>query len=907
MRRGKALAALVALVAVLALLPAAATTAAPTWKGIRAGVGIADATWRVGAGGGQYAEKDVDAANVATGGEVDPGGHAKTQRKSYGVHSRLTYRAVVVEGTNGKRVALVKSDSYLAQNHLVRRAAQILAEGDSGITTNEILLMASHNHSSPYYTTPSWGVWLFQDAVDLRAFEYHARQMAAAIEEAADNLRPARMGATTVEHTIYKGQIQDQAVADDGTPAGYPSTHQDAGMTVLRFDDMTNPARPKPLGVFVNHGQHPESLDDYDLITADFLAPLERYIQRDLGAPLIFSQGDVGSAEGPYLRSNYERMADGVVRAWAHVGHAQTERGARYLADSVIAAYHAIGAGRGQVDFSSDFPVGAISRFIPGPVSHPYPSVSNCRSETTVEGDPGSPILGLPDCQRAGTDQSSLAWETLKAHGINPPEHYDAPAAGAVEENARLYLQAFRIGEVLLASCACEAQMELILNLESRTDRTQGNIHTGYDYTDRCDVGASDVTCRAAGKTLKFARGLWDRMQAQISNDAKGWDAPENAVAANGEPADPKKIWGNFTHEELPTQLGYTLPIGVGHAGDYNGYTVSYREYMNRDDYRKALTSYGPHTADYMNSRLMRMAAQLKGGPAYAGEIHSPAFAADEARQEALSRALGASASAAYDAWIAALPNDKGPATALEQPKDITRFDGTSFSWRGGSNAVDNPVARVERLVRGKWTPYADASGEVPTMVRFPKGAQGVATTYSGGQEWTWTAAFEAFSGFPARLGQTPAGTYRFTVEGDIRTAGKTTAYALESQPFTVRPWEGIVVSDAQVADGDVSFADAPVAYPRTYKSPFRFIADDGNAVLCKTCTFRPWASSSTVGAATVTVTRAAGGVERVRARLAGQRWVADTNLATGDRAVIGRGDVVDANGEINGAALHLP
>ena len=51
--------------------------------------------------------------------------------------------------------------------------------------------------------------------------------------------------------------------------------------------------------VWVNFGQHPESLDGYNLLTADFLGPLERFVQRETGAPLVFSQGDVGSAEGP--------------------------------------------------------------------------------------------------------------------------------------------------------------------------------------------------------------------------------------------------------------------------------------------------------------------------------------------------------------------------------------------------------------------------------------------------------------------------------------------------------------------------------------------------------------------------------------------------------------------------------
>ena len=879
-------------------------------KTIRAGVGIADATWHVGTGSGQYAAKDPNAAALATGGDIDPHNHGTVQRRSYGVQSRLTYRALVVEGTNGKRVALVKSDSYLAQDMLTRRVAQILDEHGSQVAFENILLQASHNHSSPYYSSPAWGVWLFQDAFDARTFEYHARQMAASIERAEADLRPARMGATTVSHTIYKGQIQRGTVADDGTPAGYPQEHGDNQMTVVRFDDISG-RTPKPLGVYVNHGQHPESNDGYDLITADFLAPLERFVQRDLGVPMIFGQGDVGSAEGPYLGGDSKKMEDGVYRAWAHVGHAQTERGARYLADSVIQAWNRIGAGRGKVRFTSDFPVDAMTRFTPGPVSHPYPSVSNCRSETTAEGAPGSPVLGLPDCERGpgSADQANQTWESLKSHGLPLPEHYNAPGFTAVEENARIKLQVFRLGEVLLASFSCEAQVDLILNLESRVDNVTGNIFDGYDWSARCDQNADTTwTCpkpNDLSKTLTVSNDRFLRMQAQVHNDAKGWDAPENAVAANSEPSDPKKIWGNFTKEELSPNLGYALPIGVGHAGDYMGYTVSYREYMNRDDYRKALTAYGPHTADYVNTRLVRMAAALKGGPAVAPEPHDTALQADEARQSALATALGQVSSAAYDTWVANLPNDEGPAAALTQPTDITRFQAATFSWRGGSNAADNPVARVERKVRGAWRPFADQSGEVQTMVTFPKGAAGVADTYTGQQEWKWTANFEAFDGFPSRLGQTPAGTYRFVVAGQIRQAGAAAPYSLTSEPFTVSPWTGVTARDAAVENGAVSFV-AESLYPRTYTSPFRFIRDDGNSMVCKTCSFRPWASSAPVTSALVTVTRADGSVARIRATLSGDRFVAATGLAAGDRAVIRPGDLRDANGETNGTELVL-
>lgn len=239
-----------AIVAALAMLAAVPTVGAradepggPESGGLHVGVATVDASWRVGAGSGQYTDKEPAPVALATEGYVDPFHHSTLQRPSYGVQSRLDYRAIVIEGSDGGRVALVKADSYLAQDLLTRRAAQILAEGDSGIGYEQLVLMATHNHSSPYRTTPAAGVWAFQDVMDLRAFEYHARAIAAAVEAAAADLRPARMGATVVEHHIYKGNIAGPATADDGTPAGYPDEHADFGVTVIRFDDVSDPDR----------------------------------------------------------------------------------------------------------------------------------------------------------------------------------------------------------------------------------------------------------------------------------------------------------------------------------------------------------------------------------------------------------------------------------------------------------------------------------------------------------------------------------------------------------------------------------------------------------------------------------------------------------------------------------------
>ena len=902
---------------------------------VRAGVAVVDMTPEVGWCAGQYCagpgpeSELLNFLNPAGSGGKDPFLTAKLKEKSVGVQSRLTARAIVVEGSNGQRVALLKSDNYLAQDLLVRRIGQILAQGRSGIRAEDILYHVSHNHSSSYSSTPAVGLALFQDAYDPRFFEQQARKLALAIETAAARMVPAAMGATTVRHHIFKGNIVRPNPADDGTPAGYPLEYNDHGLVVLRFEDVSDPAAPKPLAVWVNWGQHPEGGDGMPMHSADFLAPLERMVERDLGVPLVFSQGDVGSSENSGNKA--QMLADdgsvcgewpegataptrddcaagqGTLRDWNHRNYVASERGVRFLADAVLQGYTDIGRGAAgvQVPLSADFPVDMRLAWTPGPLSHPYPGVSNCRSEKTFGGDPGVPAAGLPDCARAQDngfgflppelgDAAAMIYATARAEGVPVPDHYDAPAFMAVEENLRLKLQAFRLGEVLLASCACEAQSDLVLNFESRADDVAQNIYDGFDwlcvaedlgrlprdenYAAACDVQRAHYDVRQFPTPIPGSlddTAKLRHLRAQVHNDARGWDAPENLAKAISEPVDPAALYGNFTKEELGTGRGYALPVLVGHAGDYNGYTVSYREYMNRDSYRKALTSYGPHTADYMATRLVRMAGAMKGGAELAPEPHDLAARADEARQQATAVALGQAAASSLDAWQAALPTDVGPAAAIAQPTATTRFATASFVWRGGSPQSDNPRVRVQREVAGSWQDHADQSGEVISGLTWPEGYEGVVGTYVGQQAWEWRAGFEAYSAFPARLGGTPLGRYRFVVEGCINDAtasaaglqgrfasllaalapdfgtslieqllgdgcpGGAVPYALASDAFEVQPWSG-TLENLSAGAGSIRF-ELP-AYPRSAPSPFAFVSDDGDARSCDTCSFRPWA-----------------------------------------------------------------
>ncbi|MGH2830331.1 MAG: hypothetical protein ACRDJM_07585, partial [Actinomycetota bacterium] len=444
--------------------------AAPAPAGVvsRAGVGMVDATWHVGASAGQYAGHrpcdvtviaDVDPEAFAdecasedtltTLQKFDAGNHSTRRAPSYGIQSRLSVRALLVEGpdpadpSKTNRVAILKNDLYIPQDLLWRRTAQILEDRDltrrlagepeMGIGRGNFTMAVSHNHSSPFYSSTGWGVWAYQDVMDIRFFEYYAQRQALAVERAFSSMVPVRMGGSVSQFDQTHRHSFGPDVADDGTPAGYPRSEANHDMMVLRFDDVSNPAAPKPLAILMNFALHPEFLDGNNLITGDYIAPLERLVGRETGATLIFTQGDVGTAEPE--RGEYHHPS---LRAeYSHREYAQAEAGARLMADSVIDTWGDIAARTPQnparfVDFQQGFPVKVFDRFFPGPISHPYPSVSSCRTDRALGGNPQAPVIGLPDCEGPGTSFEDLPFDpgvdtdTFEAAGIPIPENYSA-------------------------------------------------------------------------------------------------------------------------------------------------------------------------------------------------------------------------------------------------------------------------------------------------------------------------------------------------------------------------------------------------------------------------------------------------------------------------------------------------
>ncbi len=952
---------------------------------LRAGVGMADATWHVGASAGQYAS-----GNAFKEQEFDPHIQSFTKLPSYGVQSRLQARALVV--ADGDQIlALVKNDLYIPQDTLWRRTAQLLQAAGSRIGHTNLVMAVSHDHSSPYYTSTAWGAWTFQDIFDIRAFDYYARALARAVLRAEDKLVPVRVGAAVVPLAKSNRNALGPAVADDGTPAGFPDSYTDRDLTLVRFDDISNPAKPKPLANLVNFSLHPENLEGNDLISADYLGPLQRMLDRETGAFTVFTQNAVGTSENE--RNSYHSIHERFL--FDHRQYGQAEYNAALIARATLELFRDIGARKGRVNFFDSGPLAIADRWFPGPLTHPFPTVSNCRTDQIFAGNPQLPLVGLPDCAgpRSLFEEVGL---TLPPRPVQDPgipllDNYGAPSYTGLEEDVSVHLQAFRIGPILFTVCSCEQWADQSRNIKSRTDRVAHNEWMGFDWTsyrgldetgvecfERPPYGGTNWSCpkpQTAKTTPCFreANGTWScpnptkecllkgsaftntcrgapfdarltgipddrfqRMRAQVRSCANGWNSPSWAANAESEPIDITKIKGAYTcdDDERSAQLGYALTVPISMANDYNGYIATYREYQRGDHYRKALTGWGPHSSDYMATRMVKLARQLNGGPAPDRLLNGAPdpdadlaaleakTIADQLIAEVKTQAIGVAGRQVVNAYTARLPDEAGPPAALTQPRDVERFHVASFSWRGGSNYTDNPEVVVERLVRGRWQLFADQSGEIPVTIRYPSVGE-LPAYLSGRQQWRWTAWFEAFASrypLPGSPRATPAGTYRFVVSGQTRRRD----YKLTSEPFRVGVWTGIRVDDVRVERSRrVSLRLAPIDYPDSWgdvPGKPRFIKhvrtfvrdpaapDDRSRFewFCDDCAFRPWADTGRATRVVVTFARGNRVVARARARRWRERWLTRRHLRSGERAYVCPNDVRDQFGNRNNAVSSV-
>lgn len=122
-------------------------------------------------------------------------GYGPEGKLARGYRTRLRARAMVLEGANGERIALVVADLDAVSAILHRRVAAIVHDSTNGVLgADRILLSATHTHSGPAHFLDAWPANVFGSELMGYApelVEWLAGRIAGAIVDASD-MREAR-------------------------------------------------------------------------------------------------------------------------------------------------------------------------------------------------------------------------------------------------------------------------------------------------------------------------------------------------------------------------------------------------------------------------------------------------------------------------------------------------------------------------------------------------------------------------------------------------------------------------------------------------------------------------------------------------------------------------------------------
>jgi hypothetical protein len=786
---------------------------------LQVGAGAASMAWRAGAKPGQVG------TGAGTSYDRDPYPYSTIAEPGDGVHGEPTAKAVVLEA-GGERYAVAKADSFLMHEQLHRRVADLVS--GLGIDREHLLISSTHNHSAPHTTTTGAAVAAFTDVFDIRHWSYQTRQLAAAIERAVASLQPATVRAiegsfdavqeniigpetATEKATTDRGPLDagntddyDTLTDEDGDPirAGFPETHVEHQFVVLRFDTPGG----EPIAATVTMGMHPESLSGgHGLTTSEFVGMVERHLESHVGEEFVatFLNGPLGDVEPS--RGNVGQPD------WWRESVARTEEMAELIGVEAVRLFER--AGRADVP---DRPRGPPADPPVGPPEDAPVDPPADAPDGPADGPGADPPGNAGPGQRpGGSDNSSGRTagrfsrptpvedgsEVVRTYGrdvdvrmsslrLVPPEGepgptssyvsqqlgsgLDMPSTGLAQESTSPLLGGLAIGDVLLATFPGEPISDVSFNFRTRVVEGYDEVYQGYHWPDNPD---------------------WIR----------------------------ERIGENFS--ETCLEDGFDIAVQLSIANAWQGYFVTRWEYENRNHYRESLTPYGPDSADYVNTALVDLAAELQGD-GRAESRPSAVEAGDSARREAIYRALVAAEESSVRGYRASIPPaGDGVGEPVAQPTGIERFRTATFAWVGGSNAVDLPRVILQRRTADGWTAVADSRSHRLVVLTDHPPLQDEPQDLPA-RERTWRVAWEVpWDADPGR--------YRFVVTGTARgtpgdgeptffdPAGANRSYELASDPFTLADAGAIPLSEEYTS---VRASGGRVTGRIAFEAPFRAI-----------------------------------------------------------------------------------
>jgi hypothetical protein len=208
------------------------------------------------------------------------------------VHDDLNTRAIVVDDGRS-RLAIVVTDMTTIPDYVFNRAKKLAAE-KTGIPQDQMLMTATHTHSSPR-------MGIDRGELDIEYERFVSDQMAAAIGQAYDNLAPARIGwgggekpelVCTRRWLMKPGSIPPDPFGgtDDKVrfipPPASPDMVEPAGpvdpqLSVLSIQH----ADGRPMALLANFGIHYAGGAKGGEVSADYFGVFARRMEQTLGRP----------------------------------------------------------------------------------------------------------------------------------------------------------------------------------------------------------------------------------------------------------------------------------------------------------------------------------------------------------------------------------------------------------------------------------------------------------------------------------------------------------------------------------------------------------------------------------------------------------------------------------------------
>jgi len=375
-----------------------------------------------------------------------------------GYESDVSATALVVENSS-TRLVLIALDMCELFNPFSDQIRQEIADR-LDIPRSHVMINPSHAHSTPTIPTGrrDSAERIYLAEIFARELESH---ILGAVEEAAENLQPVRVGAGRGEARV--GIYRRETGSDGHDVLGeVPDQPIDNSVGVVRIDDLEG----NPLAVLFSYGCHPVSIGPRcHLGSSDFPGAAREIIEAILGGTAMFLQGCGGNVN-PKWGIGYEiDCRDAKNRLGSILGGEVLK---------VAAEIHT------AVRLGERVPLGNI----PNILFHPWLPVE----------DNGSTALGaaeelvklrfveLPPVEEARTlykkwcaireekeRTGAQDWELRLASMYE--EAYRRTVEAALQEDPTIDLdvQVFRIGDVILAGLGVEAFTETGLKIKARS------------------------------------------------------------------------------------------------------------------------------------------------------------------------------------------------------------------------------------------------------------------------------------------------------------------------------------------------------------------------------------------------------------------------------------------------------